>query len=278
MVKHYIPSSLEEALEILNNEQVEIIAGGTDLMVQRRTWANTPPKFDKTINIVNIPELNYIEVKNNLIHIGATTSLTDIYEAKDTPKILKQSIYDIASPALRNLATIAGNIGNASPAGDTLPILYALNAKIVLLSKDGSRTLPIEEVITGPRKTIIKSNELIKEIIIPLHGFTSTSFVKVGGRRADAISKVSFTGAVDIVDNAINDIRIVFGAVGPVMVRSKEIENSIIEMTLQQIKENINDIADSYDKIIVPIDDQRSNKKYRKHVAINLLKDFLLNL
>ena len=278
MVKHFIPSSLEEALDILNKEKVEIIAGGTDLMVQRRKWANTVPAFEQTMNIINIPELSYIKAVNNKLHIGATTSLTEIMNHKGTPELMKKAIYDIASPALRNIATIAGNIGNASPAGDTLPILYVLNAKIVLVSPQATRTLPIEEVILGPRKTVIKKNELIKEIILPIHDFTSTSFVKVGGRKADAISKVSFTGAVTIEDNIILDIRIAFGAVGPVIVRSTKIENTIIEMSVQQLTESVTHIIEAYNDLITPIDDQRSNKEYRKIVAKNLLKDFLLHL
>jgi CO/xanthine dehydrogenase FAD-binding subunit len=278
MVKHFIPSSLEEALNILNKEKVEIIAGGTDLMVQRRKWANTAPAFKQTMNIINIPELSYIKAVNNKLHIGATTSLTEIANHDNTPELMKKAIYDIASPALRNIATIAGNIGNASPAGDTLPILYVLNAKIVLVSPQATRTLPIEEVILGPRKTVIKDNELIKEIILPIHTFTSTSFVKVGGRKADAISKVSFTGAVTIEDNIVLDIRIAFGAVGPVIVRSTKIENSIIEMNVEQIKDSLDHIVEAYSDLITPIDDQRSNKEYRKTVAKNLLKDFLLHL
>lgn len=278
MVKHFIPSSLDEALKILHTEKVEIIAGGTDLMVQRRKWANTVPQFEQTMNLMHIPELSYIEAKNGKLHIGSTTSLTEILKHKETPQLLRKTIEEIASPALRNVATVAGNIGNASPAGDTLPILYVLNAKVVLQSINSSRTVPIEEVITGPRKTIIQKNELIKEIIVPLIDFTSTTFTKVGGRKADAISKISFTGAVSIIDNIIIDIRIAFGAVGPVIVRNKEIENTMIEMTTDQIKDNLDVILDSYSEFITPIDDQRSNKEYRTHVALNLLMDFLLNI
>lgn len=278
MVRHFIPSSLEEALKILDKEKVEIIAGGTDLMVQRKRWAEMVPDFEQTINIINIPELSFIEVKDGMLHIGATTSMTNIMNHPETPNLLKDAIYDIASPALRNMATIAGNIGNASPAGDTLPILYVMNAKVVLQSLLATRTVPINEVITGPRKTILKPDELIKEIIIPLTSFTTSSFVKVGGRKADAISKVSFTGAVTMEGEIVQDIRIAFGAVGPTVIRDKEIETKMIDMNINQIKDNLDVVLDSYGEILSPIDDQRSNKEYRKHVALNLLMDFLLNL
>ena len=179
---------------------------------------------------------------------------------------------------MRNIATIAGNIGNASPAGDTLPILYLYDAIIVLESLQGKREIPIQKVITGVRKTTIRDDEMITEIIIPLLPFTKTTFVKVGGRKADAISKLSFTGAVLLEANKINDIRMVFGAVAPTMVRSKEIEAQLIGKTIEQAQELLDDILDLYQELIQPIDDQRSTKTYRKHVSLQLVMDFILNL
>lgn len=278
MVKHYIPETLKEALELLSHNDKEIIAGGTDLMVQRRTWADTSPSFKSTINIMNIKELDYIKETNTDIIIGSTTSLTDVLKSEVTPKLLKKTIEEIASPALRNVATIAGNIGNASPAGDTLPILYVLDASIRIINIECERTLPIEEVILGPRKTVLEPNEIIKEIIIPKDNFTSTTFTKVGGRKADAISKLSFTGAVTKQNGFIEDVRIAFGAVGPTIVRRKEIENHVIGKTSEEVKEIIPQLLKEYEPFIRPIDDQRSNKIYRKKVSLNLLKEFLNNL
>jgi CO/xanthine dehydrogenase FAD-binding subunit len=278
MVNHFLPTSKQEALEILSKHNVDIIAGGTDLMVQRRTWANTPPKFEHTMNIMHIKDLQKIEVIKGELHIGSTVSLTDVYNHSSTPELMKRAIYDIASPALRNLATIAGNIGNASPAGDTLPILYALNARVVLESSTKRREVPIEDVIVGPRKTTIQTNELITTIILPLEDFDTLSFVKVGGRKADAISKVSFTGAAKREDNMIKDIRICFGAVAPVIVRNKDIERRLIGLPVSEINEQLTDIIEAYKPWIRPIDDQRSNKDYRTIVAINLLTDFLQTL
>lgn len=278
MVKHYLPTTLKETLNLLHNNELEIIAGGTDLMVQRRTWANTKPEFKNTINIINLNELKYIKEEGNNIIIGSATSLSDILSSKLTPELLKKSIYEIASPALRNIATIAGNIGNASPAGDTLPILYLLNAQVKIIDLHTELILPIEEVILGPRKTILKKNQLIKEIVIPNPTFTKSTFVKVGGRKADAISKLSFTAGAIIEDNTVKDIRFAFGAVGPTVVRIKELEKRMINNSLTDISDNIQNILDDYSKVIKPIDDQRSNKEYRKQVSLNLLKDFLNNL
>ena len=96
MVKHVIPNTLEEVLRLLNEDHYEIISGGTDLMVQRRKWADTPPEFKNTINIFNINELNYIRKHEDHLHIGATTPMSDILVSELTPKLLKDAIYEIA--------------------------------------------------------------------------------------------------------------------------------------------------------------------------------------
>lgn len=278
MVKHYLPKSLEETLELLDQNELKIIAGGTDLMVQRKRWANTKPNFESTINIVNVKELDYIKAKHNAIAIGSTTHLSEILKSDLTPDLLKKAISEVASPAIRNMATIAGNIVNASPAGDTLPILYTLDAKIKIIDLHDEIILPIESVILGPRKTILKNNQIIKEIIIPNSTFTKTSFKKVGGRKADAISKLNFTAAINVEENIVKDIRFTFGAVGPTMIRIKEIEQSLINQPVLEIKNKVPSIVFAYTDYIKPIDDQRSNKEYRKQVSLNLLEDFLNNL
>ena len=188
---------------------------------------------------------------------------------------IKDAIEIMASPALRNCATIAGNIGNASPAGDTLPVLYIFEALIVLETKNKSRILSIEEIILGPRKTVILETEFITEIIIPLTEFSEILFEKVGGRKADAISKVSFAGGIILKDNKIRSIRIAYGAVGPTVVRDKAIEEKYTNLTRQELKAKIDDIKMDYKKIVKPIDDQRSSKEYRQKVAINLLEKFV---
>ncbi len=279
MVKHFIPTTLAEALEFISCNETKIISGGTDLMVQRRNWAEIPPKFDKdVIYIFNLKELNYIKKTNSFLRIGATTPVSNVLEHQDTPKLLKEAISTMASPAIRNLATIAGNIANASPAGDTLPIMYLYNAQVKLESKDESRILPINEVILGPRKIALKTNEMITEILIPLDEFDKTSFTKIGGRKADAISKISFAGALNIVEDIVEDFRVCFGAVGPTVVRNVDIENRYRNISLIELKTNILNIAKEYDEIIKPIDDQRSTKEYRKQVAHNLLQDFIQNI
>jgi len=279
MVKQIIPANYREALSLLNEEPYQIIAGGTDLMIQKRNTAGLPPKFEKNLlYLFNLKELKVVIKEPSQIRIGSMTSLEDLLDHPNTPLLLKQVIAEMASPAVRNVATLSGNIGNASPAGDSLVPLYLLDAVVVLESIGGIRRLPIEEVIVGPRKTVIRANELIREIIIPDQDFTKVQWTKVGGRRADAISKVSFAGTVMIKNQTIQDFRITLGAVYQTVIRNRSIEASIIGQTVSALKAEAETILAQYEPLIRPIDDQRSNKDYRKQVALNMIKDFIMKI
>jgi CO/xanthine dehydrogenase FAD-binding subunit len=274
-----IPKTLEEALHVLDKKEFIIIAGGTDLMVQKRGWSSSAPNFEKeTLFIKQLEELNYIKKEHGMIKVGALTTLEDLLNHEDTPSIYKEALHEMASINIRNEATIAGNIENASPAGDSLPVLYALDAVIVLQSVKGKREIPIIEYITGVRRTLRKPNELIVEIQMKDIPNTVSKWVKVGGRRADAISKVSFVGMADIEDDIVKDLRITFGAVSPTVIRKEEIEKQFIGMKLEDVKSRMDRMVTLYEEYIVPITDQRSNKEYRTVVAKNILKDFINSL
>jgi len=279
MVKNLTPKTYLEALELLNKGEFRLLAGGTDLMVQHRGWSNTLPTFNKDVLLIfNLQELKYVKVSNGFIHIGANMSLEDIKDNKLIPKLLVDAINIMASPAIRNMATIGGNIGNASPAGDTLPALHVMNAIVVLESVEGVREIALYKFITGPGKTVLNKNELIKEIKIPTTEFSKVQFEKVGGRKADAISKISFAGACKIDNNIVTDFRVAFGAVGPTVVRIRDLEKTIVGLSIENLKKRAKDVRKDYESHIRPIDDQRSNKEYRKEVALNLLEDFILNI
>ena len=130
-----IPQTYQEALEILNCDHYKIMAGGTDLMVQRRKWANTLPEFEENVIFVaNLKELQCVNKVDECLCIGGTATLADIQKNEFTPKLLVDAIDVMASHGIRNIGTLAGNIANASPAGDSLPILYIYNAKISMES------------------------------------------------------------------------------------------------------------------------------------------------
>jgi xanthine dehydrogenase FAD-binding subunit len=275
VVEHVIPESYAEVLERLAEEPCIVLAGGTDLMVQKRSAAMTAPSFDRTVIYgFHLNELKYVKNDATSIRIGAMTSYETLLFHPDTPKLLKDVIRDIAGPGIRYLATLAGNIGNASPAGDGLVALYLLDASVVLESVYGVRVVPIEQVILGPRKTCINEEEMIKEIVIPKTDFTMTEWIKVGGRRADAISKVSFAGAAAIDGDLVMDCRIALGAVYRTVVRRKDIERRFTG-TKSELAARKVAILREYEKRIEPIDDQRSNKTYRKKVALNMIAAFI---
>lgn len=279
MVDHMIPSTLKEALSMIQDGTCMIIAGGTDLMVQHRSSAQTLPRFKKNVCYINhLKELDYIVADDGSLHIGALTTLETILHSEHVPKLLKDVIRDIASPGIRYLATLAGNICNASPAADTLVYLYAVDASVCLQSIHQKRIVSIQEFITGPRKTILKPDEIMTEIMIPIRHHDYQKWVKVGPRKADAISKVSFIGLSSCKEDSITDFRIAWGAVYQTVLRRPDIEKQLIGTKIHDLSKIQEQITRAYDPWIQPIDDQRSTKNYRKKVAINLLSDFITSI
>ena len=162
MVNHHIPSTLQEALKILDKHDCYIMAGGTDLMVVKHQRSGLIPNFDKDVcYIANLEELQYIFEDEKGVHIGAGTKFSDIEVNELVPEILKQIIHELASPNIRNMATMAGNIANASPAGDSIVGLYLLDAELELVNIHGSRMVPIKDFIFGVRKIHRNLNVLI---------------------------------------------------------------------------------------------------------------------
>lgn len=279
MVNCFTPSTLKEALKFIKNEDTHIFAGGTDLMVKKKSWSGLVPSFNKTVVFVNkLDELKNIVIEEKYLRIGAACTFSDIITSDKTPEYLKEVSLSIASPAIRNIATIGGNICNASPAADILPPLYAVGAMVVLENVDGDRRLPIDNFILGPGKTVIKPGEILREILIPVKKFSSFYYKKVGTRKSTALSKLSFFGFINIKEGNMEDIGIAFGAVAPTIVVSREIENRLRGIKISELKNINQDIIDEYEKLIKPIDDQRSTAEYRKQVAVNLLVDFLKSI
>ncbi|WP_160718691.1 FAD binding domain-containing protein [Bacillus sp. USDA818B3_A] len=269
---------LDETLSQLNKEDCAIMAGGTDVMVFHKSRRGVPPKIPKPIVFIDhLPELKQVYQNHQDLHIGACCTYSELLENPLIPQALKNAIQTIAAPAIRNRGTLGGNICNASPAGDTLPLLYVYNAKLLLRSINGDRIVEISDFIQGPRRVGRFQNEILAEIILPsnLEKEAYVVFEKVGNRNADAIAKVTFAGLIRIKDTRIEDVRFAFGAVGPTMVRSIENEKKLLGKTLPLKAADINQVVAAFDKIITPIDDQRSTAAYRKMVALNLLRYFL---
>ena len=276
MIQHFVPTTLKEALKILDERDCYIFAGGTDLMVQKHRGSGLLPNFDKDIlYVMNIKELDYIKIdtEGNL-RIGAMNRYCELINSSLVPDIFKIVFKEIASPNIRNMATLVGNIGNASPAGDSLLPLNLFNARVVLSSVNGNREVLVEDFIQGVRKIDRQKNELITEVIVPKCDL-NFYYRKIGSRKAETITKVSLMGGYKIEGGKIKDLRIAFGSISTKVVRNHFIEEKYQGKSVNELRARIDDIINEYDHEIKPITDQRSTVEYRKKVAKNLLRDFL---
>lgn len=276
MIQHFVPTTLKEALKILDERDCYIFAGGTDLMVQKHRGSGLLPNFDKDIlYVMNIKELDYIKIdaEGNL-RIGAVNRYCELINSSLVPDIFKTVFNEIASPNIRNMATLVGNIGNASPAGDSLLPLNLFNARVVLSSVNGNREVLVEDFIQGVRKIDRQKNELITEVIVPKCDL-NFYYRKIGSRKAETITKVSLMGGYKIESGKIKDLRIVFGSISTKVIRNHFIEEKYQGKSVNELRARIDDIINEYDHELKPITDQRSTMEYRKKVAKNLLRDFL---
>jgi len=168
------------------------------------------------------------------------------------------------------------NICNASPAGDTLPVLAVLDASLTLQSVSGEREVSLLSFFKGPGKTLLRNDELLTCIRFRLPHFSAEGYRKIGTRKANALSKIAFAGFLLKEKGLLSDVRIALGAVAPTIVRSRELENRLIGQPVSDIAELMPDLLNSYAKLIQPITDQRSDANYRKTVSLRLIENFVL--
>jgi len=270
----YIPKTLSEALEIKAKHDVIILAGGSDLMVSNKRTLGLTPKFDKPVMIVrNLPELNriYINDKGECC-IGSGCTSAQIAENKMCPWHLRQAASRMGAVALRNSATIAGNIANASPKGDTPGPLYLLDARVKLSSVRGDREMLVSDFIVKFRTIDLKPDEMITEVIIPLSedDFDYIFWHKVGTRKANAISKITLSQAIKFSsDGTVADYRVSATATGAKTNRSREVESLIIGKKLTPSL--IEDVVNGFDGVISP----RAMPEFRRESTRRMIRRFL---
>lgn len=267
MVKGYMVTSLQEALELRTREVLTPYAGGTDLMIN-------PDEHAAYLFLNKVSELKNIVAEEEVIRIGAGCTYMDVLESDLAPEILKEAVAQIAAPAIRNLGTIGGNICNGSPKADSALIFFATDAKLRLVSIRGERTIPINEFYLGRKKTVLQADELLVEILINRTGISNYYYKKVGARDALAISRVSFAAILNKENEKIVDCITAFGAVSDVIIRRADIDAMLIGKTVEEAKAIKEVYLSAYDQAIVPIKG-RISAEYRKAVCMNLLRDFL---
>jgi CO/xanthine dehydrogenase FAD-binding subunit len=274
MIETWRPQTLAEALEIRRRRRAIPCAGGTDLMVRHRRGAGLLPAFPADVLLLDgVRELRRIEAGAEGLRIGAGCTLADLLASPLTPEVLRRAVREMAAPAIRNRATLAGNVCNASPAGDTLPPLYVLEARVRLAGARGEREVPIERFITGPGRTVLAEDELLLEVIIPPCDCERVYYRKAGARRANALAKVSAAALAALEGGRLWRVRIALGAVAPVVVRSRPIEQSLEGRPAAELDPQ--EAARAYEPLLRPIDDQRSTAAYRRRVALNMIGEFL---
>lgn len=276
MVMVYRPENLEEALVIRQKENALLLAGGTDLMVRHHSWSGVGPTFSRPVLLIaHLTELRHIRVNAESVVIGACATLNGILHHPNIPIYIKQPLSKMASPAIRNVATLGGNICNASPAGDSLPMLYALEAVLTLQTASGSRQVAVDQFITGPGSSLLADDEILTSITIPMRDYNLAYYKKVGTRKANAISKLSFYGLASLRQGRAEDIRISLGAVGSTPVRSREAEALMRGAAWGELPERAEAVREIYRGLINPIDDVRSTRTYRFNTAMRILDHFI---
>jgi len=266
------PTSLADALKMLRDEgPLTPMAGCTDLYVALNFGTLKDTRF---LNLWRLDALRAIQMRGNLLCIGALATHTDVITSTLVRKripMLASASSEVGGVQIQNRGTLGGNVANASPAGDTLPVMAAAEATVVLKSTAGTRRVTFSAFYTGYRTTVRRPDELITGFEIPvLRG--RQWFRKVGTRAAQAISKVVIAARLEPPSGSGPAVvRVAFGSVAPTVIRATRTEAALagggsLEDALGLLAEEI-----------APIDDIRSTAVYRRRVAANLLASFWKN-
>jgi CO/xanthine dehydrogenase FAD-binding subunit len=269
------PVTLAQAYELLAaRDGWRPIAGGTDLMVQITGEIAPPPEH--VMNLWGLQELRGISLDDGALTLGALTTYTEIRQSEACQQhvpALVEAAATIGAAQIQNRGTIGGNIANASPAGDTLPVLLAMDAEIVLGSASGERSVNASNFWTGYRKTDRRADELVLRVRIPLPNGRQVRFRKVGTRRAQAISKVMMALAWREDAGVWRDVRLAIGSVAATPIRARETER-VLEGAAPR-RETADHAAATVAGEIQPIDDVRSTAGYRRIVTARVLHRLL---
>ena len=275
--EYLAPATLEEALSILAKKRnVRILNGGTDLIIKLKTGADVP--IDYMLDIKRVAGLDYIryDEKEAMLHIGPTAKL---YRIEKDPTVqekypaLAEAISLMAAVSVRNMGSMAGNICNASPVADSVIPAICYQAKLTLTSQSGSRDIPLPEFFLAPGVSVIKPDELLTDISIPLpRPGTGAAFVKKTRVKPD-IAKISIGAVIEHEGDTVTACRIAMAAIAATPAYLRAVGDSMAgqKMTARLIAETALLAA----KSIKPIDDNRTTAEYRLHIAEVMTADVL---
>jgi len=272
--KFYIPLNLKNLIQYTqNNKQYKFVTGGTDIALEVTKKNNT---INSLIYLGNNKDLNYIKIKRNYINIGSATPINKIIPILKKYYPSFADMFDrYGSTQIRNVASIGGNLGSASPIGDSLPALLALNAKLILQSKN-QRLLDIKDFFKAYRKTALKNKEFIKEIRIPILKSHIFKCYKISKRIDDDISSLFVAYLMKLKNNIIIDINIAYGGMDSIPNFAFKTQKYLIgkEFNLK----NIDKSKQMIEKDFTPLTDVRASSTYRKLVSKNLMDRLFLEI
>lgn len=223
------PASADELFQALEDHagEYKLLAGGTDLVVEARMGHNLGKCW---VDVTDVPGMRGITREGDTLKIGATTTWTELYRH---PLILEHlpgvapCCFEVGSPQIRNIGTLGGNVANASPAGDSIPVLLIYDTVIVLRSRGGERRMPVEEFLTGVRKTKLEPGEVIWGFEVAVPAAHEARFLKLGPRESLAISKVNAAVRARKDGGVLKDVRVAIGSAGPLVFRAREAEAAL---------------------------------------------------
>ena len=274
--QYYSPLSLADALALLQRYGADgqVMAGGTDLVLAYSM--SLQPMIDAVVDVSRVPELQGISVWDGTVQVGAAVTVSEILGSAPLQSgvaVLWQATRMFAGPQIRNVATLGGNIVNASPAADLVPALLALNARIAITGPGGEAPLMgLGDFLLGYRKTALHVGELVTHIEFALPSKrTLQYFRKVQPRHSMAIALLNLAVVVRTDGKVIKEARLAMGAVAPTAVRLRTVEKNLRGCSFRQAADDI--VYENVDQDISPISDFRASAAYRLAVSRDLLQE-----
>jgi len=266
----YRPATLTEAFDLLESygNRAKPIAGGTDLVVQMKERRIV---LEAVIDLLGLPELQGMERSDGGLRIGATVKLSALESAPIVQEewgLLASATHRIGSPQVRHRGTIGGNLCNASPAADMAPALLVMEATVTLTSREGDRKIPLESFFVGPGLTVLRQEELLKEITIPSPPAHSAGvYLKLGRRKSMDLAVVSVAVLLTLGPDkkTCERARVALGSVAPTPLRAKETETLLEGNILDD--DLIEEASRRAEKECRPITDVRSTEAYRREMV-----------
>jgi CO/xanthine dehydrogenase FAD-binding subunit len=274
VIRYAKPTTVDETLALLGEDRWRILAGGTDFYPAQ----GAKPFRDNILDINGLAALRGVTEAEDHWRIGARTTWTDIvrHPLPAAFNALKAAAREVGSVQIQNVASVAGNLCNASPAADGVPCLLALEAAVELASVSGTRLLRLDEFVTGNRRTARRRDELVTAILVPKPARAARStFLKLGARRYLVISIAMVAATVEVEAGRVAGARVAVGACSEVARRLPALEATLVGRPMEALADAV---LPQHLSTLAPIDDVRGTAEYRRDAALVLVRRALAAL